>query len=102
MGLTVLSIAFWLTALGPGSVGGAEQILSQIDAALVRRGYRSVVIAHPQSKVSGTLIPTLSINGPVSHETWHAAHDAIRRAISYALARYPVDIVHMHDMHLLW
>ena len=99
MGLTVLSIAFWLTALGPGSVGGAEQILSQIDAALVRRGYRSVVIAHPQSKVSGTLIPTLAINGPVSHETWQAAHDAIRRAISYALARYPVDIVHMHDMH---
>ena len=36
MSLTVLSVAFWLTALGPGSVGGAEQILSQIDAALVR------------------------------------------------------------------
>src|SRR5215469_13640518 len=99
MSLTVLSVAFWLTALGPGSVGGAEQILSQIDAALVRRGYWSLVIAHPDSKVSGTLIPTLSINGPVSHQTWYAAHDAIRRAISYALARYPVDIVHMHDTH---
>jgi glycosyltransferase involved in cell wall biosynthesis len=99
MSLTVLSVAFWLTALGPGSVGGAEQILSQIDAVLVRRGYRSLVIAHPESRVSGTLIPTLSIKGPVSDQTWYAAHGAIRRAISYALAHYPVDIVHMHDIH---
>ena len=48
MNLTVLSVAFWLTAVGPGSVGGAEQILMQIDRGLVRRGHRSLVIARPE------------------------------------------------------
>jgi glycosyltransferase involved in cell wall biosynthesis len=30
MSLTVLSVAFWLTAVGPGAVGGAEQVLPEI------------------------------------------------------------------------
>jgi glycosyltransferase involved in cell wall biosynthesis len=96
MTLTVLSVAFCLTVVGPGSVGGAEQILLQIDGGLVRRGHRSIVVASPESKVVGTLVPTRSFSGPVSHQTWFAAHDATRKAISLALARYPVDLVHMH------
>lgn len=99
MNLTVLSVAFWLTAVGPGSVGGAEQILMQIDRGLVRRGHRSLVIARPESKVEGTLIPTLAFNNRVSPETWGKAHDAVRRAIAYAIERFPVDMVHMHGLH---
>lgn len=99
MNLTVLSVAFWLTAVGPGSVGGAEQILMQIDRGLVRRGHRSLVIARPESKVAGTLIPTLAFEGPVSTETWSIAHDAVRGAIRHAIERYPVDMVHMHGLH---
>lgn len=99
MSLTVLSVAFWLNVVGPGSVGGAEQILSQIDEGLERRGHRSLVIARPESRVAGTLIPTLSINDPIAPATWRKAHDATRQAIALALARYPVDIVHFHDMH---
>lgn len=97
MSLTVLSVAFCLTVVGPGSVGGAEQVLLQIDEGLVRRGHRSVVIAGPESKVAGTLIRTRSFDGPVSQQTWFAAHDATRRAISEALAHYPIDLVHMHE-----
>jgi len=99
MNLTVLSVAFWLTAVGPGSVGGAEQILMQIDRGLVRRGHRSLVIARPESNVEGTLIPTLALDSRVSTETWWKAHDGVRRAIAYAIERYPVDIVHMHSLH---
>ena len=99
MTLTVLSVAFWLTVVGPGSVGGAEQILRQIDAGLVRRGHRSLVVARPESEVAGTLIPIQSPDGRVATQSWFAAHDAIRRAIASALARYPVDVVHLHDIH---
>ena len=99
MSLTVLSVAFCLTMVGPNSVGGAEQILLQIDYGLVRRGHRSLVVARPESKVAGTLIPTRSFDGRVSHQTWFAAHDATRKAISYALAHYPVDVVHMHGIY---
>jgi hypothetical protein len=63
---TVLSVAFWLAVVGPESVGGAEQILLQIDRGLVRRGYNSLVIARPESRISGTLIPTVAVDGRVS------------------------------------
>jgi glycosyltransferase involved in cell wall biosynthesis len=97
--LTVLSVAIWLTVVGPDSVGGAEQILLQIDHGLVRRGHHSLVIARPESRVAGTLIPTVPIDGRITPETWKVAHDAIRKAISYALDRYPVDVIHMHELH---
>jgi glycosyltransferase involved in cell wall biosynthesis len=98
MSLTVLSVAFWMAVLGPGSAGGAEQVLLQIDEGLTRRGHKSLVIARPESKVAGTLIPTLSLNGPVSDEMWIAAHTSIRQAIAHALDRYPVDVVHLHGI----
>ncbi|HEV2400913.1 MAG TPA: glycosyltransferase [Candidatus Sulfotelmatobacter sp.] len=99
MALTVLSVGFCLNEVGPGSVGGAEQILAQIDEGLQRRGHRSLVVAPPSSKVAGTLIPTVSVNGAVSCQIWIKVHDAVRKAISLALARYPVDIVHMHGQY---
>lgn len=98
MSLTVLSVAFWLSVVGPESVGGAEQILGQIDEGLVRRGHNSLVIARPESKVAGQLIPTVAIEGSVSDEAWRVAHNSIRRAIADALRRYPVDVVHLHGI----
>ena len=98
MSLTVLSVAFWLAVVSPESVGGAEQILLQIDEELVRRGHRSLVIARPESRITGHLIPTLAADGPVSDQTWIAGHQAIRRAIAEALQRYPIDIVHLHGV----
>jgi glycosyltransferase involved in cell wall biosynthesis len=96
--LTVLSVAFWLGVVSRESVGGAEQILLQIDEGLVRRGHQSLVIGRPESKIAGTLIPTVSIDGAVSNDAWVMAHDAIRRAMADALRRYPVDIVHLHGL----
>jgi hypothetical protein len=93
--LTVLSVAFWLGVVSRESVGGAEQILLQIDEGLVRRGHQSLVIGRPESKIAGTLIPTVSIHGGVSNDAWVIAHGAIRRAIADVLRRYPVDIVHL-------
>ena len=98
MSLTVLSVAFWVSVVSRQSVGGAEQILLQIDEGLVHRGYRSLVIARPESKIAGTLIPMLSPDGHVSNDLWIAAHRAIRQAIADALRRYPVDIVHLHGV----
>jgi len=96
--LTVLNVAFWLGVVGLESVGGAEQILLQIDEGLVRRGHNSLVIARPESKIAGTLMPTVAVDGPVSDERWIMAHESIREAIKYALRRYPVDIVHLHGV----
>ena len=57
MTLTVLSVAYPLTPVGPDSVGGAEQVLTYLDAALVDTGQHSIVVANEGSRTHGTLFP---------------------------------------------
>jgi glycosyltransferase involved in cell wall biosynthesis len=96
--LTVLSVAFPFAPVGPDAVGGAEQVLGQLDAALVAAGHRSVVVASAGSKVAGTLVGTEPPSAPFDdvqrHRLWHGH----RRAIEHVLAAWPVDVVHMHGL----
>jgi len=100
--VTVLSVAYPLAPVGPDAVGGAEQVLAMLDAALVRRGgWRSVVVACEGSTVAGTLAPTPRRTGRLDEAAKAAAQAAHREAIAAALARWPVDLVHLHgiDFH---
>jgi glycosyltransferase involved in cell wall biosynthesis len=99
--LTVLSVAYPFSPVSADAVGGAEQILSQIDAALVATGHRSVVVANAASETRGTLIPTATAFGPITPQQRHAAWAEHRRNIVSALRSHPVDVVHMHgiDFH---
>ena len=99
--LTVLSVGYSLQTVGPDAVGGSEQVLCQLDAALTAAGHRSLVVGWEGSAVRGTLIPTPSLPGPFDDSTRAAAQAAYRRAIEATLHRYPVDLVHMHgiDFH---
>ncbi|MBL9025844.1 MAG: hypothetical protein JNL21_26855 [Myxococcales bacterium] len=53
MPLTVLNVAFPFAPVGPDSVGGAEQIVSALDAALLRAGHRSIDLACDGSTAAG-------------------------------------------------
>jgi len=99
--LTVLSVAYPLAPVGPDAVGGAEQVLTQLDRALVEAGHRSLVIACAGSRTAGTLIPVPLPPGPLAEATKAAAHESTRTAIANALQRWPVDLVHLHgiDFH---
>ncbi|HEX6013223.1 MAG TPA: glycosyltransferase family 4 protein [Geminicoccaceae bacterium] len=99
--LTVLSVAYPLAPVSVDAVGGAEQVLAQLDLALERSGHRSVVVACGGSKVAGTLVPTPRQDGPLNQAARAAAHAAHRQAIEGALRRWPVDLVHLHgiDFH---
>jgi glycosyltransferase involved in cell wall biosynthesis len=101
MGLTVLSVASPFYPVGPDAVGGAEQILSALDQALVRAGHRSIVVACEGSVVEGTLVPVPAVAGPLDAERIAAARARHRRAIEQALERWPVDVIHCHgiDFH---
>lgn len=99
MTLTVLNVAYALCAVR--SVGGAEQVLSAIDRALVEAGAHSIVVACEGSRVHGTLHPTPLPTGVIDdgvHATARAAH---ARAIETVLATHDVDVVHFHgvDFH---
>jgi glycosyltransferase involved in cell wall biosynthesis len=99
--LTVLSIAFPFAAVGRDAVGGAEQVLSQLDAALISAGHRSIVVACAGSSPSGVLVATPRPTGKITAAVRSRVHAACRRAIERALRCWPVDLVHMHgiDFH---
>ncbi len=98
MSLTVLSVAYPLTPIGPDAVGGSEQILTLLDAAIARAGHRSIVVACEGSTAQGTLVPTPRCDGPLTNEVRAWAQDQHRIAIEEALKKWPVDIVHMHSL----
>jgi glycosyltransferase involved in cell wall biosynthesis len=99
--LTVLSVAYPLAPVGPDAVGGAEQVLAQLDKALVERSHRSLVVACEGSHTAGKLIATPRWDGPLQDAVRAAAHAAHREAIAASLARWQVDVVHLHgiDFH---
>lgn len=97
MTLTVLSVAYPFAPVGLDAVGGAEQVLSQLDHALVKAGHRSIVVACEGSKAAGTLVPVPAIAPPLDGLK-EAAWESHRRTIAAALDQWPVDIVHMHGL----
>jgi glycosyltransferase involved in cell wall biosynthesis len=98
MRLSVLSVAYPFAPVGPDAVGGAEQILTDLDRALVRAGHESVVVACAGSATSGRLLATPRIAGALTEAGRERAHAHHRAAIERALRRWPIDLVHLHGL----
>jgi glycosyltransferase involved in cell wall biosynthesis len=101
MGLTVLQVAYPFSAVGPDAVGGAEQIVSHLDRALVHAGHRSVVVACAGSTTSGQLVPTRLAAGPLTDAARGAVQREHRQRIERAIDRYHPDVIHMHGLDFL-
>jgi glycosyltransferase involved in cell wall biosynthesis len=85
--------------VGPYGVGGAEQILSELDAALVAEGQRSLVAACAGSLVAGELFPAPMPERALINESdrrWYRWR--FQEAIDRAFSKYKVDLIHMHGM----
>lgn len=98
MRLTVLNVSYPLAPVGPDAVGGAEQVLHAMDAALVAAGHRSLVVAPAGSVVCGTHVQTPARRGRLDERARTAARESHRRAIAHALERWAIDLVHMHGL----
>jgi glycosyltransferase involved in cell wall biosynthesis len=98
MPLTVLSVAYPLARVSPGTAGGAEQVLLTIDKELVRRGHRSLVVAAAGSRCSGLLIPVRIPAGELDDNAKLKARCSFNDAILRVLASHQVDVVHMHGL----
>jgi glycosyltransferase involved in cell wall biosynthesis len=79
-------------------VGGAEQILSALDRALVRAGHRSIVVACEGSDTAGILLAHPFPAGEIDPQAREAAHAAMRASMAAALRRWPVDLIHLHGI----
>jgi glycosyltransferase involved in cell wall biosynthesis len=96
MRLTVLSVAYVFAPAGPDAAGGAEQVLSVLDKALVSAGHQSLVIACAGSKAEGKLLATRRFRQGLPKAAGGQAQQLHRRRIEEALQRWPVDVVHCH------
>src|SRR5436309_10787168 len=86
--LTVLSVAYALAPVGPDAVGGAEQVLSALDEALVAAGHRSIVVACAGSSTAGQLVTTCVLpNGLIDSSVRAYAEAATRAAVAGVLRR---------------
>src|SRR4051794_3038066 len=99
--LTILTVAYPLATVSLDSIGGAEQIAALLDAGLTSAGHNSIVIASEGSRVAGTLLATPRWDGSLDDDVQSEAAAAHASAISQALARWNVDVVHLHgvDFH---
>ena len=98
--LTILSVAYKFAPVGPDAVGGSEQVLTAIDAALAAAGHRSIVVAMASSQTAGELV---GLAGPPPGEAIEervivAQRQRVQDAIERVLAENDVDLVHMHGL----
>lgn len=98
MPLTVLSIAYPFAPVGFQCVGGAEQILTDLDYALVAAGHTSLVLACEGSTTSGKLF-SLSRFRYATHRgleyCWRKRY--VQMELDHAMSRHSVDLIHVHD-----
>lgn len=98
---TVLNIAYPFAPVGPNLVGGAEQILANLDQAIVATGDRSLVVACEGSKPAGKLFEVqLPSRESLDEADGAWCREQFQAAVGRALASEPVDIVHVHSMDL--
>jgi glycosyltransferase involved in cell wall biosynthesis/CelD/BcsL family acetyltransferase involved in cellulose biosynthesis len=98
MSLTVLNVGYPMAPLGPDAVGGAEQILSAIEAAVVRAGHRSLVLACAGSRALGELVTVPCPQGPITEEQLAAMARLYRANLDRIVAEEAVDVVHCHGI----
>ena len=96
--LTILSIGYSLAAVGPDAVGGSEQVLSALDAALVSAGHRSIVVAPHGSSAKGEVFTTPQLPTTLDDDARRVAQRRMDRVIKEVLQQRSVDLVHMHGL----
>src|SRR4051794_10424745 len=98
--LTVLNVAYPLAPTGPDAVGGSEQILTALDAALVAAGHNSIVLAVDGSAAEGELVTYAgpAPHDPITEDVCTVQRRRVARAIQRIVQRRAVDLIHMHGL----
>ena len=96
--LTVLNVAFPFAPAGPGAVGGAEQILSRLDHALVEAGHRSLVLAADDSRTRGILTEVARPKGLIDGSVRAAHYRRYAGVLNALIERHRPEVVHLHGV----
>jgi glycosyltransferase involved in cell wall biosynthesis len=98
MKMRILNVAYPFAPVGDDAVGGAEQVLTRLDSALVEHGFDSFVMACAGSTCRGTLIESPRVPEALTEEYKRAFYPLHRIAIEKAVVRHGIDLVHFHGI----
>lgn len=96
MSLVVIQVAYPFAPVGPDPVGGAEQVLSACDRAVVAAGGRSLVIAAEGSTPAGEFLPVPAAAGEITADIRARVHAAVRARLAEVAPR--ADVIHLHGI----
>jgi len=96
--LTIVSVAYPFAPVGPDAVGGAEQVLSMLDEAIVAGGHRSVVVACEGSSCAGELVTVPRVTTTIDDRVRAAVHALLARTIDRVVRETAADLVHAHGL----
>jgi hypothetical protein len=96
MELVVLNVAYPFMPVGPDALGGPEKMLAELDAALVRSGHESFVMACEGSVTNGILIATPRPSGLLEDAERQRIHEQYRFTLQTFVEKWPIDLIHMH------
>ena len=98
MSLTVASVAYPFAPVTADPAGGAEQVLAQLDRALVHAGHRSRVIALEGSRTTGELVTVPAVVGAITVAQRAVVHEHLRTVLADIVDSGDVDVVHLHGV----
>ncbi|MDB5395848.1 MAG: glycosyltransferase family 4 protein [Rhodospirillales bacterium] len=96
--LTIVSISYPFAPVALDPVGGAEQVLAQLDLAILRAGHRSIVIAPEGSAVAGELRAIGSVPTQIDDSARANAYRTLTKWIAKTMEQDRPDIIHMHGV----
>lgn len=96
MKLVVLNVANPFAPVRPDALGGAEQLLTHLDAALARSGHESFVMACEGSVTEGILLATPNPSDLLDAAERRHIHDQYRFTLQMFVEKWPIDLIHMH------
>ncbi len=98
MKLNVLSVAYPFAPVGPDAVGGAEQVLTILDGALVAAGHRSTVLACEGSETASELVCSGRPPDLIDDTAKQAARRRHGEMLTKVLKSRRFDAVHFHGI----
>jgi glycosyltransferase involved in cell wall biosynthesis len=98
VGLTILNAAYPFAPVGDDAVGGAEQVLAQLDRAICDAGHHSIVLAAEGSSVNGTLIPFGKIPEQIDDGQRKTVYQEYAATLDRILATESIDLIHFHGI----
>jgi hypothetical protein len=96
MKLVVLNVAYPFSPVGPEALGGSEQLLTHLDAALSRSGHESFVMACEGSVSEGILLATPKPSISLDAAERQRIHEQYRFTLQMFIEKWPIDLIHMH------